>query len=88
MEKLTIKELNKDCFQSHYFDTYDLDLGEMFNTIKNPTQLENQIIDRIIKELKIDGDTQIIEFRATATILITFLLNVNRKISDIKLESE
>lgn len=88
MKNLTVKELNRKDLPTIDFDTYYLNLDELFKPDNTPTQLEIEIAQIIMEELKIDADTEIIEFRATVPILLSFLLNLNRKVLDMKMERE
>lgn len=88
MKNLTIKELNRDDFPVKEYDKYRLDLDELFYPVNIPTQVENEIAQIIMEDLKIDTDTEVIEFRATALILVSFILNLNRKVAVLKLERE
>jgi hypothetical protein len=88
MKNLTVKELNRDDFPVKDYDNYYLNLDELFYPNNTPTQLEIEIAQLIMEDLKIDADTEIIEFRATAPILVSFLLNLNRKVAVLKTERE
>lgn len=88
MENQTVKELNRKDLPTSDFDTYYLNLDELFKPDNTPTQLEIEIAQIIMEELKIDVDTEIIEFRATVPILLSFLLNLNRKVAILKTERE
>ena len=86
MKNLTVKELNRDDFPVKDYDTYYLNLDELFYPDNTPTQLEIEVAQLIMEELKIDDDTEIIEFRATTPILVSFIINLNRKFSNMKLD--
>jgi hypothetical protein len=86
MKNLTVKELNRDDFPVKDYDNYQLNLDELFYPVNIPTQVEIEIAQLIMEEFKIDDDTEIIEFRATTSILVSFILNLNRKVSNIKLD--
>jgi hypothetical protein len=86
MKNLTIKELNRDDFPVKDYDNYFLNLEELFYPVNIPTQVEIEIAQLIMEEFKIDDDTEIIEFRATTSILVSFILNLNRKVSNMKLD--
>lgn len=88
MKNLTVKELNRVDFPVKDYDNYYLNLDELFKPDNTPTQLEIEIAQIIMEELKIDADTDIIEFRATVPILLSFLLNLNRKVAVLKSEIE
>ena len=88
MKNLKEKELNRDDFPVKDYDTYYLNLDELFYPDNTPTPLEIEVAQLIMEELKIDDDTEVIEFRATALILVSFILNLNRKVLEMKLESE
>ena len=88
MKNLTVKKLNRDDFPVKDYDNYYLNLDELFKPDNTPTQLEIEIAQLIMEELKIDADTEIIEFRATVPILLSFLLNLNRKVAILKTERE
>ena len=88
MKNLTVKELNKDDFPVKDYDNYYLNLDELCYPDNTPTQLETELAQLIMDELRLDSDTQIIEFRATTTILVSFLLNLNRKMAVLKTERE
>jgi hypothetical protein len=88
MKNLTVKKLNRDDFPVKDYDNYYLNLDELFKPDNTPTQLEIEIAQLIMEELKIDADTEIIEFRATTTILVSFLLNLNWKVAILKTERE
>ena len=88
MKNLTVKELNRDDFPVKDYDTYYLNLNELCYPDNTTTQLQIEITQLIMEELKIDADTEIIEFRATVPILLSFLLNLNRKVLDMKMERE
>jgi len=88
MKNLTVKELNRDDFPVKDYDTYYLNLNELCYPVNTTTQLQIEITQLIMEELKIDADTEIIEFRATVPILLSFLLNLNRKVLDMKMERE
>jgi hypothetical protein len=86
MKNLTVKELNRDDFSINEYDNYRLNLDELFYPVNIPTQVEIEIAQLIMEEFKIDDDTEIIEFRATTSILVSFILNLNRKVSNMKLD--
>ena len=88
MKNLTVKELNRDDFPVKDYDTYYLNLDEIFYPDNTPTQLEIEMAQLIMEDLKIDADTEIIEFRATTSILVSYLLNLNRKLAVLKMERE
>ena len=88
MKNLSVKELNRDDFPVKDYDTYYLNLNELFKPVLNPTMIELEISQRLMDELRLDSDTQIIEFRATTTILVSYLLNLNRKVAVLKTERE
>ena len=88
MKNLTVKKLNRDDFPVKDYDNYYLNLDELFKPDNTPTELEIEIAQLIMEELKIDADTEIIEFRATTTILVSFLLNLNWKVAILKTERE
>lgn len=88
MKNLTVKELNRDDFPVKDYDNYRLDLDELFYPDNTPTQLEIEVALLIMEELKIDDDTEVIEFRATALTLVSFILNLNRKVAVLKSERE
>ena len=88
MKNITVKELNRDDFPVKDYDTYYLTLDELFYPDSTPTPLEIEVAQLIMEELKIDDDTEVIEFRATALILVSFILNLNRKVAVLKLERE
>ena len=88
MKNLTVKELNRDDFPVKDYDTYYLTLDELFYPVNIPTQVENEIAQIIMEDLKIDTDTEVIEFRATTPILVSFILNLNRKVAVLKSERE
>ena len=88
MKNLTVKELTRDDFPVKDYDNYNLNLDELFKPVLNPTMIELEISQSLMDELRLDSDTQIIEFRATTTILVSFLLNLNRKVAVLKSERE
>ena len=88
MENQTVKELNRKDFPTSDFDTYYLNLDELFKPVLNPTMIELEISQSLMDELRLDSDTQIIGFRATVPILVSFLLNLNRKVAILKTERE
>jgi hypothetical protein len=88
MKNLSVKELNRDDFPVKDYDNYYLNLDELVFPNNTPTQLEIEIAQQIMEELKIDADTEIIEFRATIPILVAFLINLNRKVAVLKTERE
>jgi hypothetical protein len=86
MKNLTVKELNRYDFSINEYDNYYLNLDELFYQDNKPTRLEFEVAQLIMEELKIDDDTEIIEFRATTSILVSFILNLNTKVSNMKLD--
>ena len=88
MKNLTVKELNRDDFPVKDYDNYNLNLDELFKPVLNPTMIELEISQSLMDELRLDSDTQIIEFRATTSILVSYLLNLNRKLAVLKMERE
>jgi len=88
MKNLTVKELNREDFPVKDYDNYYLNLDELVYPDNTTTQLETELAQFIMEDLKIDSDTEIIEFRATAPILVSFLLNLNRKVAVLKSERE
>lgn len=85
MKNLTVKELNRDNLSINEYDNYRLNLDELFYPVNKPTPFEIEVAQIIMEELRIDDDTEIIEFRATTSILVSFILNLNRKVSNMKL---
>jgi hypothetical protein len=88
MKNLTVKELNREDFPVKDYDNYYLNLDELVYPDNTTTQLETELAQFIMEDLKIDSDTEIIEFRATVPILVSFLLNLNRKVAVLKTERE